>query len=142
MSEPAESSTTSPGTMASIGMVTVWPSRRTLERTWIRWRSFSIARVAENSCRKLKMELPRITSRMMPASTHSRTKADTEAATTRISSSGLLNWASNRRMAEDLDWAVRVLGPVAASCWRARSEVSPLGVVLSFCRSSSDGRLQ
>jgi hypothetical protein len=89
---PAESSMMSPGTISSAGIGCGLPSRSAvaLMVTWAR--NSSTAWLAVYSCAKVSTALAATMATTIAASVHSPAMADTTAAKTRMSTSGLVKW--------------------------------------------------
>ena len=136
---PADSSTTSPGTISRVSIIRSWPSRST--RAWCASieRSASSAFSARHSWTKPSTPL-RITTRPMAmASITSPSAAAMPAATIRMTTSSPVNCRS-RMTGQDVALASpSVLGPTSASRFDASALVSPL--VTSDDITPSPGKL-
>ena len=139
---PADSSTTSPGTTRLEGRVLGCPSRTTDEWIVTLERSFSMALPAMYSCPKPSSVLPSTMASTTAASTHSPANTETMEATTRISTSGFLNWLANRRSALARRLVSTASDPCCFNRMPASRRDSPSVPDRRLARSLSAGRLQ
>ena len=136
---PAESLTTSPGTISSTATEISLPSRRAAVLRAMRAFSASIAREAPYSCVKDSAQLAKTMTPMMTASLPSPTNIDTTAANMRIRTSGLRNCCAKAAKAVAPPLWPMALRPVSRNRASASVEDRPPACVPKRRRSSSAG---